>query len=373
MSRRQRRYERRMKQRKEKREQSLKKYLSFENVCSYQSLYDAVKGSAKGVRWKESVQRYNLNIVSNIVKTRKNLLDGKDIRQGFIYFDICERGKIRHIRSVHFRERVVQKTLCKNALAPVMTYNLITDNGASQKGKGTLFATKRLVKYLRWHYRKFGNNGYVLLVDFKSYFDNIEHKPLKNLISKYFIDEKIRKYSFDFIDAFGEKGLGLGSETSQIDAVAYINKIDHYIKEVARIKGYGRYMDDSYIIHPSKKYLEELLIKLEKLYEEFGIKLNKKKTIICDLKHGFTFLKTRFFVTDSGKVILKPCRNSITRERKKLKKQAKLLEKGILTQEDIDISFVSWKGSMAHRNAKRTIRNMEKLYNDLFKVKGEKE
>ncbi|MBO4738813.1 MAG: hypothetical protein J5606_04545, partial [Bacteroidales bacterium] len=96
-------------------------------------------------------------------------MQDKDIRRGFIEFDICERGKMRHIRSVHFSERVVQKSLCTNVLYPVLTNNLITDNGASQKGKGTHFATQRLIKYLHKYYRKYGNDGYVLSLDFKSY------------------------------------------------------------------------------------------------------------------------------------------------------------------------------------------------------------
>lgn len=371
MSRRKKRYERRLQKRKESKEKHLQDFQKFENVCSYDSLYKAVFSSAKGVNWKESVQRYKLNIFSNIVRTKNDLIAGKDIRGGFIEFDICERGKPRHIRSVHFRERVVQKSLCQNSLTPVISYHLIADNGASQKDKGTLYATQRLVKSLVKHYNKYGNKGYVLLLDFKSYFDNIQHKPLKEVLQKYFTDQQILNLANDFIDAFGDKGLGLGSETSQINAIVYINEIDHYIKEVARIKGYGRYMDDSYVIHHSKEYLQDLLNKLKVLYKKYGIVLNEKKTYITDLKHGFTFLKTRFYITDSGKILRKPCRDVITRQRKRLKGQARLLAKGVLNLKDIETSYVSWKGSMLRRQARKTIYTMNQLYNELFEMKGE--
>ena len=47
---------------------------------------------------------------------------------------------------------------------------------------------------------------------------------------------------WNFIQAFGpEKSLGLGSEVSQICAVFFPNKVDHFIKEKLRIKYYGRY------------------------------------------------------------------------------------------------------------------------------------
>lgn len=371
MGRRQNRYIRRNQKREEKRKQNLKDFLKFENVISFKSLYKAANDSAKGVRWKESVQRYMLNIFVNISKLRRDLLKGKDIRMGFIEFDLNERGKVRHIRSVHFRERVVQKSICTNTLSPVLTYNLITDNGASQKYKGTLFATNRLTQQLRKYYNKHGNNGFVLLIDFKSYFDNIEHEPLKQMIRKYISDENILRLSDDFINAFGAKGLGLGSETSQINAIAYINKIDHFIKDIEQNKYYGRYMDDSYVIHYSKEYLQNLLERLTELYAELGVIVNKKKTYITDLKHGFTFLKTRFFLTNSGKIIRKPCQDSITRERRKLKRQFNLLHEGLLTLKDINTSFQSWKGSMLRRNARRTVFEMQKLYNNLFKKEKE--
>lgn len=370
MGRRQRRYDRRQRERAEKRKNKLAAYSNFENVISYSALYKAAWEASKGVKWKASVQKYLLNLASNLYKTRKALLEGKDVRRGFIEFDISERGKQRHIKSIHFQERVVQKSLCKNALYPVLTYNLITDNGASQKGKGMHFASKRLVNFLSKYYKKYGNEGYVLVIDFKKYFDNINHEKMKELYSKYFEDERLLKLINDFLDAFGDIGLGLGSETSQISAVAYINSIDHYIKEKANIKVYVRYVDDSDIVHNSKEYIKILLEDLKIQYSKYGITLNEKKTHIAKLKNSFTFLKTRFYLTDTGKVVKKPCRDSITHERKKLKRQAKLLEKGVLNIEDINQSFESWKGSMKHRNARKSVYNMQKLYDTLFSSKG---
>lgn len=366
MSRRTKRYENRMKERAERRKQNLGQYDSFEAVISHEALFKAAKEAAKGVNWKASVQRFQLNSCICTDNLNKALKQGKDVRKGFIEFDIVERGKRRHIKSIHFSERVVQKSLCQNALYPVMVYNLIYDNGANQKGKGTLFATQRLIKHLRQHFRHYKRDGYVLLIDFKSYFDNIRHEPIKEAFRKYFTDKRLIALSDSFIDAFGEVSLGLGSETSQMTAVAYPNKLDHYIKEVGRVKGYGRYMDDSYIIHPSKDFLQNLLKDIKNICDSLGIKLNPRKTYITDIKHGFTFLKTRFQLTETGKIIKRPCRKYITMARKKLKKQANLVKKGIMTLEQVKTSFTSWRGSMVHRNARRTVRSMDLLYKELF-------
>lgn len=360
------RYQRRKAERDRKRREKLSEYDDYERVISLNALNDAADEAMKGVAWKASVQRYNMTRMLNIYRTHEKLKAGKDIRKGFICFDLIERGKLRHIKSVHFSERVVQKSICKNALYPILTNSLIYDNGASQKGKGTHFALNRMTVHLRRHIHRHGREGGILLIDFSDYFGNVDHEVLKDIYQKSFRDERLRDLGISFIDAFGDKGLGLGSETSQINAVTLRNALDHYIKEVLGIKGYGAYMDDSYLIHEDIEYLKECLVKIEEFCKRYGIVLNKKKTKICDLKHGFTYLKTRFFITETGHIIKKPCRIAITRERKKIKRQAKLLREGVLTFKDVRTSYASWRGSMIHRDAYRTIKNMDELFNSLF-------
>lgn len=362
MIRRSKRLERRKQKRLDKKIKYTKQYDTFEQLAKYEHLYKAALKASNGVSWKASVQRYLINIMFRTLETQNDLYNRKDVRKGFIEFDINERGKTRHIKSVHFSERVVQKSLCSNVLYPLFTRSLIYDNGASQKNKGTHFAIKRLEKHLRNHFKKYGNNGYVLLIDFKSFFENINHNILKNLYRKYISNEGLLKYTDDFVDDFGDKGLGLGSETSQLHAILYPNPIDHYIKEVLRIKGYGRYMDDSYIICNDKNKLKEIYKIIKEKYLEYDIKINEKKTHITDVKHGFTFLKTRFYLTDNGKIIKKPLRKNITYERRKLKKQKKLVAKKLMTSEQIQQSLISWNGHMIHRNTNKTRYYMNKLF-----------
>lgn len=365
-TRRQKRYERRKQKRLDNRERILGENIKFKTMCTYFALYTAMLDSAKGVKWKASVQRYILNSFFNVNKSKRDLEHEKDIRKGFIYFDISERGKTRHISSVHFSERVIQKCFCTNILVPTLTHSLIYDNGASQEGKGVHFSLGRMKEHLLKHFKKFGNKGYILLIDFKGYFENINHNKLKELLAEKFEDEQILNLAYKFIDAFGDKGLGLGSETSQTFAIFFTNKIDHYIKEKLGIKGYGRYMDDSYLIHESKEYLQECLAKLLELYKDFGIIVSDNKTHITDLKHGFVYLKTHYRLTDTGKVVMKPCQNAITRQRRKLKKQAKLVEKGSMTLEQVDCSYQAWLGSMKHRHSYYARKNMQNLYDKLF-------
>lgn len=160
--------------------------------------------------------------------------------------------------------------------------------------------------------------------------------------------------------------MGLGSQISQVLALASANRLDHYVKEMLRIRGYGRYMDDGYLIHPSKEYLQNCLVHIKAICAELGITLNTKKTQIVKLSHGFTWLKIRFFLTDTGKVVKKIYKRSITVMRRKLKKlQRKWLEGG-MTFEDIRATWQSWKSYAEKFNAWHTIQNMGRLYNKLF-------
>ena len=339
---------------------------SFEKVISSASLVKAANLSRRGVNWKASVQRYHINLLRNTWALHQKLLRGESVVQGFICFDLIERGKLRHIRSVHFKERVVQRSLCDNALVPILSRSLIYDNGASIKGKGIHFAMFRCRDHLREYYRKHGNNrGWVLQVDFKGYFDNIEHGPVREMLKKHFDDPRLLKLAWSFVESFGEKSLGIGSQVSQILAVAYCSAVDHYAVEVLGLNLSARYNDDSYFIHESREYLQYCLGLLVNKWEAMGIRINWKKTQIIPMRR-FTFLKVRFETTDSGKVIMRPCRKSVTKQRQKLKAFRRKLDAGEMELSDVRASYESWRGYNNHMNGHRSMVNMDKLYFDLF-------
>ena len=101
------------------------KACTLETVADLNSLCKASKQAARGVMWKASTQRYMKDYLRNAVKSRQDLLEGRDICRGFIRFDLWERGKLRHISAVHFPERVVQKSLSQNALVPAIVPTLV--------------------------------------------------------------------------------------------------------------------------------------------------------------------------------------------------------------------------------------------------------
>lgn len=360
------RFQRRRARRAEKKAARCSLCDSFEWVFSYEHLYHSYKMCRRNVAWKASVQKYITQAPLNVLQTYKRLHDGKFKTKGFFEFDIFERGKHRHIRSVTIGERVVQRCLCDYALVPMLSRTFVYDNGASMKHKGYTFAANRLTQHLLEHYRKYGQDGYALTFDFSKFFDRVSHHLIKGILHNEFTDERIIKLTEHFIDAFGDIGVGLGSQISQVFALASANRLDHYVKDVCGIRGYGRYMDDGYAIHHSKEYLQKVLDGIRKICEELEITLNEKKTQIVKLAHGFTFLKIRYFLLPSGKVIKKLHRCSIVRMRRKLKRFRQMYLDGRMTSADVYQSWQSWRAYAYNFNAHRTIQRMGALYDWLF-------
>jgi hypothetical protein len=369
--RRQGRRERRMATRERIRREHIAEYDDFSRIANPDNLHIAFKKARRGVGWKESVQRFEASWLSNINKIYKKLLKKEDVSSGFVEFTIKERGKERHIKSVHISERLVQKALCDQSLEPILSRTLIYDNSASLKGKGVHFALRRLKVHLSRFYRKngFSNDGYVLSIDLSKFFDSIRHDVLFANIKKYIKDPDVFDLIKSFIIVFGDNvSLGLGSQISQICAIFFPNTIDHFAKGPLGIEYYARYMDDIYLIHRSRAYLKYCLQELIRRLEAIGLIANKKKTKISALKYGFVFLKGRYSLNEKGRIVCRPCRKSTERMRRRLLKFRKILDRGgRITYRDIWDSYQSWRNTYRKRfSAHYRIKKMDGLYNRLF-------
>ena len=167
------------------------------------------------------------------------------------------------------------------------------------------------------------------------------------------------------IDSFGgDRGIGLGSQVSQLVELAVLDPVDHYVKERLRIKHYVRYMDDFILIHQDRQTLERAKEEITRKVNELGLEMNRK-TQIAPLRHGIRFLKWRFILTDTGKVIRKISRQSITKERRKLKKLAEKAKTGQIPVEYVWTSFQSWRANAQRGNTHKAVWRMEQLYNQL--------
>ncbi len=162
----------------------------------------------------------------------------------------------------------------------------------------------------------------------------------------------------------GDRGIGLGSQVSQLIELAVLDDTDHWIKERMRIRHYIRYMDDFILIHHDRAVLEEALKGIRQRVESLGLQLNSK-TQIFPLRQGIIFLKWHFRLTETGKVVRKIRRKNITRQRRKMKRLAGKIMAGEMPEEYLWMSFQSWRANAQRGNARGAVLKMTELYHKL--------
>lgn len=342
-------------------------------------IYEAGTKAIKGAPFKYSTQLFEMNHLLETAQILQSLKNGTYKPTRGIKFTLNERGKIRHITTNNMIDKTINHLMCDEVLTPAITPYLIYDNGASQKNKGVAFHRKRFEIHLHQYYREHkSNEGYILLIDFSGYYASIPHnlclKNLQHFLRKTNKEEAqitlwILKNLFDVFDIDNKngKGIDIGSQPSQNIGISYPSKIDNYIKIVRGCKYYGRYTDDSYIIHKDKEFLKDVLNNIKKIANELGLVINDKKTRIAKLSQQYKVLQINYSLTDTGRIIKKINSKAITRERRKLKAYKRLLDKNKITIEDIENIFKSWMSSNYKIMSKMQISNMTQLYYDLFK------
>lgn len=166
------------------------------------------------------------------------------------------------------------------------------------------------------------------------------------------------------------KGAAAKFEVNLLEALnlLYLDGLDHFVKEKLGIKYYGRYMDDFFLIHHDKAYLQECRKQIEAFVQARGLSLNAK-TNIFPLKHGVDFLGFHTYLTESGAVIRKVRRRSKNNMKRKLKKLAALHAAGRIDAKTVEQSYQSWRGHAEKGNSYHLIRRTDQYYNSLMKSK----
>ena len=364
------RYQRRKAERDRRNLERAKQYTEWDSVFGLMPLIGGYRNVSKASKDKTSTQIWMNNLTINGRRVQKELADGTWHSPGFNCFTIKERGKWRDIQSAHISEKGIQNSFANNCFIPIIKPHLIYDNGASLKGKGTDFSLKRFVLHLQEHIAKHGRNGGIFFFDFSSYFANILHHPLLTNAAKLIMFERMCKMYESISCAFGDVGLGLGSQVSQISALFYPNYVDHYIKDKLGVRGYGRHMDDGYIISDSIEHLHEVAKTFMDLCADLGIVMNRKKCRIIKLTKQFIFLKTRFFITETGKIVRRIARETARKERHRLKCFRRFVDMGIMTYQEAFLNFHSWVMSQTRGRAFNLRFNMIRFFNETFSGLG---
>ena len=341
-------------------------------VCDLNNLYKATYICKRNVGWKDSVSGYVRRSLYNCEKLRQSILDGTYDIKPYSIFYVYEPKK-RKIVSTRLNDRIFQRSLCDNYLYHELTRHFIYDNGACLQMRGTDFSRKRLRVHMMRFYRKHGLDGYVLKMDLSNFFGSTRHDVAISAIRKCVRDEWAVSEVVRIVNSFNdgddpEIGLGLGSQVTQLIELAVLDDIDHFIKEQLKIRYYVRYMDDLILIHESKEHLKECKRRISEMLTKIGLSLNKKKTQIFPISKPIKFLGFSHRLTESGKIVKKLLPKKVAHERRKLKRLAERHRKGIMTREDVDRCFISWKAHAQKGDEYFLVCRMETYYKKLMEV-----
>jgi len=294
----------------------------------YLDLLTAYYCARKGKTKKWYVKEFEKNLDENLRSLTDDIYNRQYIPSPFNVF-VIKDPKIREIFAAVFRDRVVHH-LYYNYVHEYFERTFIVDCYSCIKGRGTSYGIDRLRHHIESCSLNYTKPCYILKLDIKSYFVNINRKILlKEVLSK--LDRFNKKFPsrldlelliylskeiilFDptlnaipvgncslwglvpehksLYNAPEDCGLPLGNLTSQLFSNIYLNILDQFIiKRILHIKHYGRYVDDFFLVCNSKYVLRKLIPIIENFLKlNLQLQINHGKIIIRNALFGIEFL-----------------------------------------------------------------------------------
>lgn len=242
----------------------------FAQMLTDQSMTTAFMDASKGKREREDV-KWVLNHLDSEKENLREILDTETLR--LVKHPSCvireaNCHKQREIVKPNFRYEQVVHHLVVNQLKPIVLHGFYEYSCGSIPERGCHYGKKYVEKWVR-EYPK-DQKVYILKMDIRHFFENIDHDILKNKLAKVIRDKKFLRLLYQIIDNHPQ-GLPLGFYTSQWFANFYLKEFDHYVKEVLHAEHYIRYMDDMVIFDTDKARLHEMR---KKISEYLSVELN---------------------------------------------------------------------------------------------------
>ena len=279
---------------------------------------------------------FEMNQERELVSLRDELLERRYVARPSSCF-IIHDPKMREVFAAEFRDRVVHH-LFYNYTHKLFERTFIADCYSCIEGRGTHYGVERLKHHIRSCSQNWSKPCYVLKLDIKGYFMSINRarllarcRELLGRVAPRRDREEIgrdgaRPSHWDLIDyllesicmlnpvencrILGDKsewkmlpkdkslffskegcGLPIGNLSSQLFSNIYLGMLDDFMKREMKCRHYGRYVDDAFVVAPSKEELYGLVPRVRKfLRDELDLELNEDKVRVVDAYKGVEFL-----------------------------------------------------------------------------------
>ena len=262
----------------------------FEQVISVENLIRAWERFRRGKFTKRAVAQFSMHAEDHLFALHAELRSSTYVHGPYEQF-IVHDPKRRWISKASVRDRIVHQAIVQG-IEPVFERTFIFDSYSSRVGKGTHACRERMAKFLRQASANNRRNVWVLQCDIRRFFDSIQHDVLLALLAERIQDPQclalLDMVVRSFASAVGSgRGLPLGNVTSQLFGNAYLNGLDHLMKDRLRMRWYVRFCDDFVIIHRDHAVLEDALPRIRTfLVDERSLELHPRKVTIRKYSYG---------------------------------------------------------------------------------------
>jgi retron-type reverse transcriptase len=304
------------------------------SVKLLEDLFTAYYDARRNKRNTANQLKFELKLEDNILRLYHQL-EERRYKVGRSVAFIIEEPVKREVFAADFADRVVHH-LYFNYMNEIFERTFIEDSYSCRKGKGTGRGIERLDHHIRSCSANYTRNCYILKLDLSGYFMSIDRQILYDIVvdTLHKFAERKNSCGIRFSEALdydllmyltreiifhnpisncfirGDMseweglppdkslfhspdgcGLPIGNLTSQLFSNVYLNEFDQYVKRELKVKHYGRYVDDFFLIHHSIRFLNEKIEQI-KIYlkEKIGVKLHPKKIYLQPVRRGVPFL-----------------------------------------------------------------------------------
>ena len=235
---------------------------------------------------------------------------------------VVSRPVYREVFAANFRDRVIHHYIALR-LEPLFEGVFSDRTFNCRKGKGQLYGVRQLAADIKECSHDFTRPCWYVKCDMKGFFMSIPRKALADKVDRFIVEnykgddiedlrylsrvtimndptkncirrspEEIMKMVPPGKTLRGAKpghGLPIGNLTSQHDANFWLNDFDWLFDIFFHVYFYGRYVDDFYVIYPSKQALLRDLPKIRARLADLGAILHPKKIEIQSVYKGIAF------------------------------------------------------------------------------------
>ncbi len=227
--------------------------IGLEEIVGRANLTLALHKAARCKRHRNQIARFSQHADTNLNRLAADILDTRLPYGRFRAFTIRD-PKRRIIHAACFEDRVFHHAVI-NLAGPVLERAMLPTSFACRPGLGVHRAADRVQQCIRRY-------AWYCQIDISGYFASIDHGILLSVLLRRFKGDAFVRQLQRLLDSYHhqpDKGLPIGSLTSQYFANYYLDGLDRLLDGLPQVTAHLRYMDDIVWWGDDKQQVKQVL------------------------------------------------------------------------------------------------------------------